>query len=182
MPPRVGVPPPPSPAPGLLCTQPWWTSQQVLGSCGGSFPTFLRAGSGRAPGPKAQPPGARWWAEPHQSPKAWLQGGALVSLFWVKYPDALVVDPSRFLKGGSDWLSILGFRRNSVSSILVLEQWTRSSSLLSGYGFIGVCFSGLHVFCGSGEGLWPRSSRRYVGGAMEVWGVWVAFKGYPVPV
>ncbi len=49
-------------------------------------------------------------------------------------------------------------------------------------GFMGVCPTNPHVFCGFGEGIRLCPSRRPVGGALGVWGPGPVAKGCPVPV
>ena len=47
-------------------------------------------------------------------------------------------------------------------------------------GGLGVCSSGLHVFCGSGEGVSPGPLGETVGGAAGLWGKWVTPQGHPI--
>lgn len=39
---------------------------------------------------------------------------------------------------------------------------------------MGICLSGLHVFCGSREGLRPGPLRVFVGDTTGIWGSWPA--------
>ncbi|KAI3355417.1 hypothetical protein L3Q82_018256 [Scortum barcoo] len=115
------------PLPRLLpkphCTGPSWTFLRVVSLLEGGPTSPFRAEPGRVPWAKTRPPGARLRAPTPGLAPGWGPGNANPGEH-----EALQEEKKSFQKTKA---VTLGFRRNNAVFVLVVEQWTSSSSIPS---------------------------------------------------